>query len=175
MKNNIVLIGMPTSGKSTVGVIAAKILGLNFIDTDLLIQQKEGKLLCEIIEESGIGGFLKCEEKAVHSVHDCNALIATGGSVVYSEDAMEHLKQNGIVIYLKVSKPELLKRLHDVKERGVVLRPGESVEEMYEERTVLYEKYADFIIEEDGKNLEDTVVEVVRTVREEKIVKIQKG
>ena len=163
-KSNIILIGMPTSGKSTVGVIAAKILGLNFIDTDLVIQQREGKLLCEIIDNYGIEGFLKCEENAILSLQETGALIATGGSVVYSEAAMQHLKHDGIIVYLKVNQKELFKRLHNVKERSVVLRPNETIEEMYRERCILYKKYADIIIDEGEKNLEETVTEVVRTI-----------
>ena len=163
-KSNIILIGMPTSGKSTVGVIAAKILGLNFIDTDLVIQQREGKLLCEIIDNYGIEGFLKCEENAILSLQETGALIATGGSAVYSEAAMQHLKHDGIIVYLKVNQKELFKRLHNVKERGVVLRPNETIEEMYRERCILYKKYADIIIDEGEKNLEETVTEVVRTI-----------
>ena len=163
-KSNIILIGMPTSGKSTVGVIAAKILGLNFIDTDLVIQQREGKLLCEIIDNYGIEGFLKCEENAILSLQETGALIATGGSVVYSEAAIRHLKQDGIIVYLKVDQNELFKRLHNVKERGVVLRPNETIEEMYRERCILYEKYADIIIDEGDKNLEETVTEVVKVI-----------
>ena len=163
-KSNIILIGMPTSGKSTVGVIAAKILGLNFIDTDLVIQQREGKLLCEIIDNYGIEGFLKCEESAILSLQETGALIATGGSVVYSEAAMHHLKQDGIIVYLKVDQNELFKRLHNVKERGVVLRPNETIEEMYRERCILYKKYADIIIDEGEKNLEETVAEVVKAI-----------
>ena len=163
-KSNIILIGMPTSGKSTVGVIAAKILGLNFIDTDLVIQQREGKLLCEIIDNYGIEGFLKCEENAILSLQETGALIATGGSVVYSEAAMRHLKQDGIIVYLKVDQNELFKRLHNVKERGVVLRPNETIEEMYRERCILYKKYADIIIDEGEKNLEETVAEVVKAI-----------
>lgn len=164
IKSNIILIGMPTSGKSTVGVIAAKILGLNFIDTDLVIQQREGKLLCGIIENSGIEGFLKCEEAAILSLQESGALIATGGSVVYSEAAMQHLKHDGIIVYLKVNQKELFKRLHNVKERGVVLRPNETIEEMYRERCILYKKYADIIIDEGEKNLEETVTEVVKAI-----------
>ena len=163
-KSNIILIGMPTSGKSTVGVIAAKILGLNFIDTDLVIQQREGKLLCEIIDNYGIEGFLKCEENAILSLQETGALIATGGSVVYSEAAIRHLKQDGIIVYLKVDQNELFKRLHNVKERGVVLRPNETIEEMYRERCILYEKYADIIIDEGDKTLEETVTEVVEVI-----------
>ena len=159
-KNNIVLIGMPASGKSTVGVILAKVLGKRFLDTDLLIQQRENALLCEIIRDRGVDGFLLCEEEAILSVNEENTVIATGGSAVYGEEAMKHLKDNGTVIYLKVEKSELLKRLKDIKERGVVLKDGEDFDEMFDERIVLYEKYADMIIEEGQASIEETIAKI---------------
>ena len=159
-KNNLVLIGMPASGKSTVGVILAKVLGKRFLDTDLLIQQRENALLCEIIRDRGVEGFLRCEEEAILSVNEENTVIATGGSAVYGEEAMKHLKDNGTVIYLKVEKSELLKRLKDIKERGVVLKDGEDFDEMFDERIVLYEKYADMIIEEGQASIEETIAKI---------------
>ena len=161
VKNNITLIGMPASGKSTVGVILAKILGLSFIDTDLVIQQREGALLCDIISERGLEGFLKAEESAVLSISPSNTVIATGGSVVYSEAGMEYLKSLGKVVYLKVEKEDLFKRLHNIKQRGVVLSPGETLDEMYAARSVLYEKYADIVIDETNASVEETV-EMIR-------------
>lgn len=160
-KNNITLIGMPASGKSTVGVILAKILGLSFVDTDLVIQQREGALLCDIISERGLEGFLKAEESAVLSISPSNTVIATGGSVVYSEAGMEYLKSLGKVVYLKVEKEDLFKRLHNIKQRGVVLSPGETLDEMYAARSVLYEKYADIVIDETNASVEETV-EMIR-------------
>lgn len=159
--NNIVLIGMPASGKSTVGVILAKVLGMKFLDTDLVIQQRENALLCDIINERGVSGFMLCEKEAVLSVDEKNTVIATGGSVVYSEKGMKHLKENGTVIYLKVEKEELFKRLHNIKERGVVLQPGESLEEMFETRSKLYERYADVVIDEGNLSIEETVTSIV--------------
>lgn len=159
-KTNIVLIGMPASGKSTVGVILAKVLGKKFIDTDLVIQLREDALLAEIIKEKGVEGFMKCEEEAILSVGENNTVIATGGSAVYGEKAMEHLKKNGTVIYLKVEKDELFKRLKNIKERGVVLKQGETLEEMYDNRSVLYEKYADIIIEERKCTIEETIEKI---------------
>lgn len=156
-KDNIVLIGMPASGKSTAGVILAKVLGKKFIDTDLVIQEREKALLADIIKDKGVAGFMKIEEEAILSVDVKNTVIATGGSAVYGEKAMEHLKENGTVVYLKVEKDELFKRLTDIKERGVVLREGESIEEMYDNRSVLYEKYADIIIEERDSTIEETI------------------
>ncbi|MBR5897003.1 MAG: shikimate kinase [Lachnospiraceae bacterium] len=159
-KTNIVLIGMPASGKSTVGVILAKVSGKKFIDTDLVIQQRENALLAEIIKEKGVEGFMKSEEEAILSVDENNTVIATGGSAVYGEKAMEHLKENGTVIYLKFEKGELFKRLHNIKERGVVLKPGETIGEMYDNRSVLYEKYADIVIEERDSTIEETIEKI---------------
>ena len=158
---NIVLIGMPASGKSTVGVILAKVLGMNFIDTDLVIQNREEALLHEIIKSKGVEGFLKCEEDAVLSLDTDNSVIATGGSVVYSEKGMKHLSEAGKVVYLKVDKKELFSRLKNINERGVVLRGGESLEEMYDARSVLYEKYAELLIEEVNSSIEDTVGKII--------------
>ena len=160
-KKNIILTGMPTSGKSTIGVIAAKILGMDFIDTDILIQQREGKRLSEIIEENGTDIFLKCEEEALLSLDVNNCVIATGGSAIYSDKAMEHLKKDAFVVYLMVDKKELNRRLKDVKGRGVVLRDGESIDDMYETRVKLYERYADLTISEEGLTLEDTVEKLI--------------
>lgn len=161
---NIVLIGMPTSGKSTVGVIVAKILGMDFVDTDIVIQQREGMRLSEIIDKHGLDAFLDCEEQALLSLNVKNTVIATGGSAVYSRKAMEYLKTSSKVVYLKVEKEELFKRLKDVKARGVVLRNGETVDEMFEERIKLYNEFADITVEEHG-SLEDTVRDVQKAVK----------
>jgi shikimate kinase len=163
---NIILIGMPASGKSTVGVILAKILGMSFMDTDLLIQQREGMLLRDIIEQRGVEAFLQCEEEALLSVEAENTVIATGGSAVYSEAAMEEFRKTGTICYLKVERDELFRRLKNIRERGVVLRDGEDIVEMYENRSRLYEKYADIVIPEKESTIEETVQAVERAVRE---------
>ena len=157
MKDNIVLIGMPGVGKSTVGVILAKTLGMNFVDTDLVIQKKEKKLLREIISEKGVDGFLNTEETIVSNVNVSNSVIATGGSVVYGRKAMEHLKDIGTVVYLKLSLEAVSARLSDIKGRGVVLKPGQTFENLYDERVRLYEEYADITIDEEGLTIEQTV------------------
>ncbi len=157
MNKNIVLIGMPTSGKSTVGVILAKILGMDFVDTDIVIQKREGLRLKQIIDERGVDGFLKAEEQALLNLNVRNTVIATGGSAVYSKAAMTHLGEGSVIVYLQVEREELSRRLKDVKERGVVLRPGESIEEMYSARTKLYREFADITIAEAGYSIEDTV------------------
>lgn len=157
MKDNIVLIGMPGVGKSTVGVILAKMIGYQFTDADLLIQKQEGKLLHEIIAEKGTDGFIEIEERVNASIEASHTIIATGGSVVYGKKAMEHLSCIGTVVYLNVPYDTLEKRLEDIKGRGVVLKEGQTLRTLYDERTPLYEKYADIEISEDGLNVEQTV------------------
>ena len=158
---NIILIGMPASGKSTVGVILAKLLGFDFIDTDLLIQRREHQRLSEIISTRGLTAFLAAEEAACLSLKASHSVIATGGSVVYSEAAMAHLKSMGTVVCLAVDFEELEGRLHDIQRRGVALRPGQTLEELYVERVLLYQKYADITVEEGTGGLEETVKAVV--------------
>lgn len=163
-RDNVVLIGMPASGKSTVGVILAKILGMDFIDSDIVIQHREDARLKDIIEEHGVNYFMMCEEQALLSINVSNTVIATGGSAVYSSAAMEHLAEGSKVVYLKVSLEDLEKRLTDIKGRGVVLRAGESLEAIFEIRTKLYEKFADITVEEDGDSFEDTVRAVLESL-----------
>ena len=168
MKKNIILIGMPGVGKSTVGVVLAKVMGYQFIDADLVIQEKEGKLLREIIAEVGPEGFLKVENRinsgiAISSrgIEAEHAIIATGGSVVYGAEAMEHLGRIGTVVYLKLPYRELERRLSDIKGRGVVLRDGQTLHDLYEERVPLYEKYADVIVDEHHLNVEQTIEKIM--------------
>lgn len=163
-KTNIVLIGMPGVGKSTIGVILAKVLGYRFLDADLLIQEQEGKLLREIIEEKGTDGFIEVENRVNASIRADRAIIATGGSVVYGKEAMEHLKEIGRVVYLKVSYAILEKRLADIKGRGVVLREGQTLETLFEERSKLYEQYADIEVSEEGLDVEQTVEKLVEAL-----------
>lgn len=160
--NNITLIGMPGAGKSTVGIVLAKVLGYDFIDSDLLIQKQEGKLLWEIMRDEGIDGFNRIEEQVNSQIHASHSVISPGGSVIYGPKAMEHLRRISTVIYLKVSCQELKKRLGDLNRRGVVLSPGETLEDLYARRTPLYEKYAHIILEEDQRN----IAEVVRKIQE---------
>lgn len=162
---NIILIGMPGVGKSTVGVVAAKRMGCRFVDSDLVIQDTCGKLLHELIEECGVDGFLKLENRVNASLNMENAVIATGGSVCYGREAMAHLKQNGIVVYLKLGCEALMERLGDLNERGVALKKGQTLEELYLERVPLYEAYADITIDCEGKSLSDTAKEVCSLVR----------
>lgn len=160
-KDNIVLIGMPGVGKSTVGVILAKILGYQFVDADLVIQKEEGKLLKDIIAEKGTDGFIQVENRVNSNLQVHESVVATGGSVVYGTEAMEHLSEIGTVVYLKQSLRKLEHRLRNIKNRGVVLRPGQTLKDLYRERTVLYEKYADIVVDESDLNVEQTVEAVI--------------
>lgn len=160
-KKNIIFIGMPAVGKSTIGVVAAKRLGMQFLDTDLLIQEQEGKLLRNIIEEAGEDGFLKIENQVNQNVHVQNTVISPGGSVVYCREAMQHFKKNGIVVYLKASYETIEKRIKNPQKRGVVLREGQSLRDLYDERTALFEAYADIRVSEDGLSLERTIETVL--------------
>lgn len=164
-KDNIVLIGMPGVGKSTVGVILAKVLGYQFVDADLLIQQAEGRLLHEIIASEGVDGFIQVENRINASIAADHAVLATGGSVVYGTEAMNHLCEIGTVIYLQAPYSVLQKRLADIKGRGVVLREGQNLLKLYEERTPLYEKYADLEISEVGLDVEQTVEQIVQKLQ----------
>ncbi|MDL2295472.1 shikimate kinase [Lachnospiraceae bacterium OttesenSCG-928-E19] len=159
--DNIILIGMPAVGKSTVGVVVAKHLGYQFIDTDLVIQEQEKRLLKEIIAEEGIEGFLKIEDRVNSEVDTNKAVISPGGSIVYCKHAMEHYKKIGTVIYLRASFETIRNRLDNAKGRGVVLKDGQTLQDLYEERTVLFEKYADKIIDQDELELEQSVEAVL--------------
>ena len=162
---NVVLIGMPGCGKSTCGVLAAKALCKDFVDTDLVIQQKEKMPLQAIIDQKGNEYFAAAEEAAICSLAVENAVIATGGSAVYSERGMAHLKKNAVVIYLSISFETMVKRISDMNSRGILLREGESLDAMYAERTPLYEKYADHVVVCDDKEIEDTLSKMLETLR----------
>jgi len=164
MKDNMILIGMPGAGKSTVGVVLAKTLGLGFVDSDLVIQDREGRLLQEIINSDGMDAFLKCEEAAVRSIGGSGKVIATGGSVVYKEGAMAHLKDLGKVVYLRVSFEEIDRRINNISTRGIAIREGATLKDVYGERVALYETYADITIDCD-KSVEDTVESIVGMIR----------
>jgi len=149
-KNNIILIGMPASGKSTFGVLLAKNIGYSFIDSDLVIQKETNKKLSEIISEVGTEGFKEVEDRINCGIEASEAVIATGGSAVYGENAMKHFKEIGTIMYIKVDENELLNRLGDLKKRGVVIKEGQTFHDLYLERTALYEKYADVTVYENS-------------------------
>ena len=163
---NIVLIGMPACGKSTIGVLLAKSLNLNFIDTDLIIQQKYNKLLSEIIQIDGITGFIEKESNAIRSINCIDSFcISTGGSAVFSDIAMQHLQKNGIIIYIKVDFKEIQERISDIKTRGVVLEESKTLYDSYLERTPLYEKYANITINANNKTVEEIVYEISSVIQ----------
>lgn len=158
---NVVLIGMPACGKSTIGVLLAKALGFTFIDTDIVIQQETGRLLQDIIDSDGLDAFCIAEERAICSVSaEGGCVIATGGSAVYSRTAMLHLKQHGLVYYLSLPTSEVEKRLTNIKSRGIAMRRGDTIEDVFRRRRALYEEYADITIDCLGKSLEQTVSEI---------------
>lgn len=161
---NIVFIGMPASGKSTVGVVVAKRLGYKFVDTDLVIQEVEKRLLKEIIAEEGNEGFLRIEDRVNAGIQEERAVISPGGSVVYCENAMRHYKETGMIVYLHTSYETISNRLHNAKNRGVVLKDGQTLKDLYEERTALFERYADLTISEEGRDLEEIIEEVLRVL-----------
>ena len=146
-QENITLIGMPGSGKSTIGVILAKALGYEFIDTDLLIQKQEGRLLREIIAEDGLERFKEIENQVNAEVECRRAVIAPGGSVIYGKEAMQHLSEISTIVYLRLSYETIAGRIQDTTRRGVVLEEGQTLQDLYEERFPLYERYADVTID----------------------------
>ena len=154
---NIVLIGMPGAGKSTIGVLLAKSPLMDFTDTDLLIQKKYSSALCDIINEKGIDEFLKAENDVICESDFTNCVVATGGSAVYGKEAMEKLKKSGVVVYLRVDASELEKRINNIHTRGIAMKDGTTISELYNERAPLYEKYADITIECDGHSPEECV------------------
>ena len=161
-KTNIVLIGMPSCGKSVTGVVLAKILNKKFVDGDLLIQEKAGKGLQAIINEDGIEAFKKLEEDVLGSIDVTNAVIATGGSAVYYDSAMQHLKKDGIILYIDVPIEDIKKRLRNIKTRGVAMGKGQTLDDLYALRKPLYEKYAELTVKSSNKqSMEDTVEDIL--------------
>ncbi len=161
MKSNLVLTGMSGAGKSTLGVLLAKALGLDFVDTDIEIQNREGRLLQEIIDADGVEPFLEIEERIVSSLRIRGSVVATGGSVVYSEKIMSALSADGRIIYLSVPFDELMGRLKDITTRGIVIKNGSTLRDVYDERLPLYEKYADLVFDCSGKGIEQCVAGLV--------------
>jgi len=164
-KTNVVLIGMPGSGKSTSGILLAKTLGLSFTDTDLLIQQQEGILLQELVNQKGFFEFVEIEERIVSEISVSRSVISTGGSVVYSEKSMDRFQKIGVIVYLDVSFPEIMRRIQNISTRGIALKDGQSLENLYDERLPLYQKYADLTVSGDGKTIEEMVTEIAEKLR----------
>ena len=162
IKSNLILIGMPGCGKSTCGVLAAKALCKSFIDTDLLIQQQEGCLLQELLDTRGPEYFSQAESGVLKELEAENSIISTGGSAVYYDDAIKHLKEKGTVVYLRISLEVMLDRIQNITTRGILLQEGETIQDMYAAREPLYRKYADIIIDSDELTVEEAVAAVCR-------------
>lgn len=165
MKSNIVLIGMPGVGKSTAGVVAAKLAGFQFLDTDLVIMQRDGRLLRDIIEQDGVEGFLAIENKVNASIDVSNTIIATGGSVIFGAEAMAHLADIGTIVYLRASYETVASRVTELKGRGVAMKPRQTLRDIYDERKALYEKFADRIIDVDTQSIESTAQHLAAITR----------
>ena len=163
-KNNIILVGMPSCGKSTVGVILEKTMGMDFIDTDILIQKEQGMTLQKIIDSKGEEEFYRIEEGVLSSYKGKGQVVATGGSAIYYEKAMAHLAEMGTIIYLKVSLDTVLKRLDNISTRGVPMKEGMTLEKLYDQRIPLYESRSHVTVEADGMTVEQVVAEIVRAV-----------
>ncbi len=162
--SNIVLIGMPGSGKSTVGIILAKLISFNFVDTDVLIQISQGRTLQDIVDTEGYMALREIEERILLKLDCFDHVIATGGSAVYSHVAMTHLKSNGVVVFLNVELPILESRIHDFATRGLAKRPDQSIEDLFEERFVLYTKYADVTIECKDFTQEEVCEDIISSI-----------
>ena len=156
---------MPGSGKSSVGVVLAKALGLDFLDVDLLIQSREGALLQDILDSRGVEAFLDVESEAIRSVSCHRTVVAPGGSCVCRDDAMEHLRSLGTVVYLRLSLPEVMSRIHNLDSRGIALQPGQTLADVYDYRTPRYERYADIAVDADGQSLVQTVEAVKALIK----------
>ena len=163
--SNIVLIGMPGCGKSTVGVILAKTLGIGFVDTDLIIQQREKRLLQEIIDNDGIEKFLDCECEAIKTLDCDNCVVATGGSVVFRKESMAHLKENGKIFFLNVSLPEIKIRLDNISTRGVAATKTQTIDDIFNQRYPLYTEYADFVLDLNNSDVEETVEKICNILK----------
>ena len=166
MKRNIVLVGMPGCGKSTIGVLAAKALMMEFVDTDLSLQQLGGKPLQQMVDELGTAGFSKAEEECICSLQFENTVIATGGSVALEEKAMEHLKKNGLVVFIHLSYETIEQRLSNIKTRGIAMEKGQTLHDLYDYRQPFYHQWADVIVDADGQDVEATVAALVKALGE---------
>lgn len=168
MKNNIILIGMPGAGKSTVGVLLAKAINYEFLDTDIVIQKENGKKLFEIINEKGLEEFLRIENDVLARIDADKTVIATGGSAIFGQEAMEHLRGIGHIVYIKLSCEEIIRRVNNIKTRGIAMKKGKTMEDVYRERVPLYEKYADIIVDGENTTIEEAVEKIAQINFKEK-------
>ena len=164
MVSNIVLIGMPAAGKSTVGVLLAKSLLMDFVDTDLIIQKKYKMSLCDIITERGSDAFIQLENDAIKEESFTNSVVATGGSAVYGEEAMQKLKENAKIVFLTLPIEEIKRRINDIHTRGVVIKNGATLDDLYAERLPLYKKYADITIDCSNLTAEECVDRIIESI-----------
>ncbi len=167
---NLVLIGMPGCGKSTVGVLAAKALMMDFVDTDLLLQRQSGRPLQQMVDELGTEGFANVEEACVCGLQVHKTVIATGGSVALEDEAMQHLKQDGLVVFLQLSYETITRRLKNIRTRGIAMEKGQTLRDLYDLRQPAYLKWADVVLRADGFGVEQTVGALVRAAREHGVV-----
>ncbi len=167
-KDNIILIGMPGAGKSTLGVVLAKALGYHFLDSDLLIQETTGMLLQDILDQQGTEAFNRIEDEVNRNIQVEHSVIATGGSAVYGKEAMEHLRSIGIVVYIKIPYETVVKRIGDFEERGISIQEGKTFEDVYRERTPLYERYAHITVETQGLELRESMDLIKREIEKRK-------
>lgn len=161
LKDNIVLIGMPGAGKSTIGVLLAKAMTMNFLDTDISIQRREKRQLYEIINQDGLDAFNQIEEEVLSRLEVDGCVIATGGSAVYGKKAMEHLKEIGTVVYIKLELSEIERRINNITTRGIAMKEGDTLSDLYNERVPLYEKYADIILDASNLDIEECVARII--------------
>jgi shikimate kinase len=168
MERNIILIGMPGVGKSSIGVVLAKVMGMAFIDSDIVIQQQTGRTLKELIRELGTDGFLALEDRINTGIDAKNAVIATGGSAVFGENAMRHFKETGIIVYLAADYENLMGRFSDLDDRGVVHEEGQTLKDVYDARCRLYEKFADVTVRQNEPELriDEAIREIVGSLSE---------
>ena len=166
---NIVLIGMPGAGKSTVGVLLAKTIGYGFVDCDLLIQGQTGELLYRTIERDGIDSFLRTEERVISGLFVSRCVVATGGSAIFGDRAMEHLRESGVVVYLKLAPDEIERRIMNITTRGIAMNPGETIHDVYAVRAPLYEKWADVTVDCQGLSPEGVIEEILKQVPPEEL------
>ncbi|MCM8539097.1 MAG: shikimate kinase [Lentisphaeraceae bacterium] len=164
-KTNILLVGMPGAGKSTVGVLLAKDMSMNFLDVDVYIQGHEGRRLQDIIDNDGIDTFKELEEKYLRDINVSSYIISTGGSAIYSKSGIDHLKQTSVVVYLSINLETLKERLGDFSTRGVVIKPGQTFLDLYEERCKLYTEAADLTLDCNGKTQDEIVAEIRSTLK----------